>query len=223
MLRSTVMRKRTVLQVGLIVMAIVLVAMAIVLLTARPRLEGWLRNTVIATLEEKLGAEVELQQISVRPGAVTRIWGGPLVIRHRAHLDKPPLVRLERFETTMTWRELLRRPRRVDTVTLTGLAISIPLIIWGSQLVLKLMQRFPIIITAGAALLGWVAGEMLVSDHAVSAWIEANGHVLDTIVPAACAVLVVIVGKWLAGRSAAASGQEEPGREQVDPAPAKVG
>ena len=126
MLRSTVMRKRTVLQVGLIVMAIVLVAMAIVLLTARPRLEGWLRNTVIATLEEKLGAEVELQQISVRPGAVTRIWGGPLVIRHRAHLDKPPLVRLERFETTMTWRELLRRPRRVDTVTLTGLAISIP-------------------------------------------------------------------------------------------------
>ena len=49
-----------------------------------------------------------------------------------------------------------------------GLGISIPLIIWGSQIVLKLMRRFPIIITAGAALLGWVAGEMLVSDEAVA-------------------------------------------------------
>jgi hypothetical protein len=126
MLRSTVMRKRTVLHVGLIGVAIVLVATAIVAFTARPRLEGWLRHTVIATLERKLDAEVELQQISVQPGPVTRIWGGPLVIRHRAHLDKAPLVRLERFETTMTWRELLRRPRRVDTITLTGLAVSIP-------------------------------------------------------------------------------------------------
>ena len=104
-----------------------------------------------------------------------------------------------------------------------GLAISIPLIIWGSQIVLKLMQRFPIIITAGAALLGWVAGEMLVGDQAVSAWIEANAHVLDTVVPAVCAVLVVIVGKWMAGRPAAASGQEESGHEQPEPTPAKVG
>ena len=83
-----------------------------------------------------------------------------------------------------------------------GLGISIPLIIWGSQLILKLMERFPIIITLGAALLGWVAGEMLVSDAAISTWIEANAHFLDYVVPAACTVLVVIVGKWMASRSA---------------------
>ena len=120
------MRKRTVLHIGLIAVAVVLAVALTIGLTARPRLEGWLRNTVIATLEKKLDAEVELQEISVRPGPVTSISGGPLVIRHRAHLNKAPLVKLERFETTMTWREMLRRPRRVDTVVLTGLAITIP-------------------------------------------------------------------------------------------------
>jgi YjbE family integral membrane protein len=102
-----------------------------------------------------------------------------------------------------------------------GLGISIPLIIWGSQIVLKLMHRFPVIIVAGAALLGWVAGEMLVGDEAVSAWIQANAHPLDTVVPAACAVLVVVIGKWMAGRSAAASPEEESGGKQPESTPAK--
>ncbi len=45
-----------------------------------------------------------------------------------------------------------------------GLLISIPIIVWGSQLVIKLMERYPLIITAGGMLLGWIAGGMLVSD-----------------------------------------------------------
>ncbi|RZL65291.1 MAG: TerC family protein [Variovorax sp.] len=49
-----------------------------------------------------------------------------------------------------------------------GLLVSIPIIIWGSQLVLKLMDRFPLIITAGGMLLGWIAGTMLISDPAVA-------------------------------------------------------
>ena len=48
-----------------------------------------------------------------------------------------------------------------------GLLVSIPIIIWGSQMVLKLMDRFPMIITAGAMLLGWIAGTMALSDPAV--------------------------------------------------------
>ena len=47
-----------------------------------------------------------------------------------------------------------------------GLLISIPIIVWGSQLVIKLMERFPMIITAGGMLLGWIAGGMLVTDPA---------------------------------------------------------
>ena len=76
--------------------------------------------------EQRLDSHVELQHISIELGPVTRISGGPLTIRHRSRLDVAPLVHLDRFETTMTWRELLRRPRRVDTVILTGLAIAIP-------------------------------------------------------------------------------------------------
>jgi YjbE family integral membrane protein len=49
-----------------------------------------------------------------------------------------------------------------------GLLVSIPIIIWGSQLVLKLMDRFPIIITVGGMLLGWIAGTMALSDPAVT-------------------------------------------------------
>lgn len=48
-----------------------------------------------------------------------------------------------------------------------GLVVSIPIIVWGSQLVLKLMDRFPIIITLGGMLLGWIAGTMALSDPAV--------------------------------------------------------
>ncbi len=81
-----------------------------------------------------------------------------------------------------------------------GLVISIPLIIFGSQVLLKLMSRFPIIITLGAALLGWVAGEMLMSDPAVVALVGHN-PVLEKVVAAVGAVLVVVVGKWLASRA----------------------
>jgi YjbE family integral membrane protein len=51
-----------------------------------------------------------------------------------------------------------------------GLLVSIPIIIWGSQLVLKLMDRFPLIITAGGMLLGWIAGTMAHTDPAVRNW-----------------------------------------------------
>jgi len=60
------------------------------------------------------------------------------------------------------------------TLLIIGLATSIPLIIVGSTLLMKIMERFPIIITLGAALLGWLAGEMLVTDPAIADWFKAN-------------------------------------------------
>jgi YjbE family integral membrane protein len=93
-----------------------------------------------------------------------------------------------------------------------GLVISIPLIIFGSTIILKLMNRFPVIITIGAALLGWVAGEMVLTDPAIHGFIERH-HYLHNIVPAAGAVIVVVVGKWLARRSAghaAVAADEQP-------------
>ncbi len=86
-----------------------------------------------------------------------------------------------------------------------GLGISIPLIIYGSTLILKLMTRFPIIVTLGAGLLGWVAGEMAVSDPVLTAWAHQRGNPADTLTPVVGAAFVVLTGRWLAARAAAAA------------------
>jgi len=81
-----------------------------------------------------------------------------------------------------------------------GLGISIPLIIYGSTLVLRMMERFPFIVTLGAGLLGWVAGEMMVGDPAMTTWLAFGDdimHDLHSATPAICAVLVVAVGTMI--------------------------
>ncbi|MDD5175496.1 MAG: TerC family protein [Sterolibacterium sp.] len=87
-----------------------------------------------------------------------------------------------------------------------GLAISIPLIVFGSSVMLRLMERFPLIVTLGAALLGYIAGEMAVSDLAISAWIQANAHWIEQPAGIGCSLLVVIIGRWLAHRQTAIAG-----------------
>ncbi|MBP6902662.1 MAG: TerC family protein [Burkholderiaceae bacterium] len=92
-----------------------------------------------------------------------------------------------------------------NTLLIAGLAISIPLIIFGSTLLLKVMQRFPIIITLGAGLLGYLAGEMLMTDPALESRFGALPHLAVSTVGAVGAVLVVATGLFLqrrAGRSA---------------------
>jgi len=91
-----------------------------------------------------------------------------------------------------------------DSVTLLilGLGISIPLIIFGSTLLLKLMERFPIIITLGGALLGYLAGEMLVTDPAVGRWLGTPvSHAVANIAGALGAVAVVAIGVLMRRRS----------------------
>lgn len=81
-----------------------------------------------------------------------------------------------------------------------GLAISIPLIIYGSTLILKLMNRYPVVVTLGGAILGWVAGEMLVSDPAVNPLMQGDAHFAHDAAPVLGMLLVVGAGKWLALR-----------------------
>ena len=85
-----------------------------------------------------------------------------------------------------------------------GLVISIPLIIFGSTLLLKVMERFPFIITAGAALLGYLAGEMLLTDPALAKHFGEPTLALVAAAGAAGAVLVVLLGHWLRRRQAPA-------------------
>ena len=99
-----------------------------------------------------------------------------------------------------------------------GLAISIPLVIFGATILMKLMERYPIIVVIGAALIGAVAGELLVTDPVVVDWFSANMPWMEIHVPLigevswaqfAGAVVVVIVGKWLAARAEKAMEKEK--------------
>jgi YjbE family integral membrane protein len=83
-----------------------------------------------------------------------------------------------------------------------GLAISIPLVVFGATMLMGLMERFPLIVTLGAAILGWTAGEMGVTDPAFAHWIRTNMQWIHTfeVAPSIGALAVVVAGKWLAGR-----------------------
>ena len=81
-----------------------------------------------------------------------------------------------------------------QVLLIIGLAISIPMVIFGSTLMIKLMERFPIIITLGAALIGWVGGETMASDAVLRDFSAANSWFHMT--AAVCgAVLVLVWGK----------------------------
>ena len=90
-----------------------------------------------------------------------------------------------------------------------GLIISIPLVVFGATMLMKLMERYPVIITLGAAILGWTAGEMAVTDPAVNNWIKVNVEWLESFHVAAVtgAAMVVGLGKWFAGRKRPEGGE----------------
>ena len=86
------------------------------------------------------------------------------------------------------------------TLIIFGLLLSIPIIVWCSQLVLKLMERFPVVIVLGGALLGYIAGDMIVRDVVYAEWMKANFNWVIQYHAAGMlgAVIVVIVGKAIA-------------------------
>lgn len=75
-----------------------------------------------------------------------------------------------------------------------GLALSIPLIIWGSQLIMKLMERFPVIIIVGGGLLGYTAGEMMAEDKIFRRLVVDSFPAFDDFLPVCLTVLVIVIG-----------------------------
>ena len=90
-----------------------------------------------------------------------------------------------------------------------GLAISIPLVIFGATLLLKLMERWPIIITIGAGLLGFVAGEMAWEDKGIESFTSQFAPMTKYVVAAVGAIFVVVLGRMLASRKEAAADHPE--------------
>jgi YjbE family integral membrane protein len=107
------------------------------------------------------------------------------------------------------------------TLLILGLAISIPLVVFGATHLVNLMERYPVIITIGGGLIGWVAGEMLVTDPVLEGWLTGMGISfthgkptigelsLELIAGAAGVVIVVAWGLWLAKRHESAVQQSE--------------
>ncbi len=88
-------------------------------------------------------------------------------------------------------------PEYQTGLVILGLLISIPLIVWGSTLVLKLLERFPLLITLGGALLGWIAGGMMITDPALSSRVGEIPPVWHYACNVIGAVLVIAVGGLL--------------------------
>jgi len=103
-----------------------------------------------------------------------------------------------------------------------GLALSIPLIVFGSFGFSQLMRSYPWIGDLGAAMLGWVAGGMIVADPALAGWVRAQAPALDLAVPLACAIFVLVQGRFARERERAEAALRPPPQPKPRPrAPSK--
>lgn len=94
----------------------------------------------------------------------------------------------------------LADPEHQLGLVIFGLVISIPIIVWGSTIILKMIDRFPSIVTFGAALLGWIAGGLLVSDVVIVRHFGEPSNLVHYSAAAIGAILIVVLGKFLASR-----------------------
>jgi len=82
-----------------------------------------------------------------------------------------------------------------------GIGLSIPIVICGAGFLAKLMNRFQWIVWLGGGILGWVAGEMVVEDRNLHAWLEPLAGFLPWMLPAVLAAALISLGWWLARRA----------------------
>jgi YjbE family integral membrane protein len=94
-------------------------------------------------------------------------------------------------------------PHHRFALVVFGLIVSIPLIVWGSTLVLKLLDRFPIVVVLGAGLLGWIAGGLIIDDPFIDRWPALNTEVSLYAAHVLGAAFVIVIG-WLLKRRALA-------------------
>ncbi|SAK41120.1 integral membrane protein TerC [Caballeronia pedi] len=94
-------------------------------------------------------------------------------------------------------------PQHRLALVIFGLIVSIPLIVWGSTLVLKLLDRFPGVVLLGAGLLGWIAGGLIIDDPFIDRWPALNTELVGYAARVGGALFVIGVG-WLLKRRALA-------------------
>jgi YjbE family integral membrane protein len=93
------------------------------------------------------------------------------------------------------------------TLMVFGLVVSIPIVVIGAQIIMRLMGRYPILIIGGGGLLGYIAGEMAVEDPVVQPWFAENAAAMTGIIPLVGFAAVVAAGLWLTRRRRRAAGR----------------
>lgn len=101
-----------------------------------------------------------------------------------------------------------------------GLALSIPLLVFGSAAMALLLDRFPALVAFGGLLLGWTAGDLAASDAAYADWIAKQAPALAYVLPFSGAVFVWFQSRWVVAERKTVSGGARPAPELLKPAPA---
>ena len=192
----------------------VVIALAVRALPRRQRLLGQLGGTLGAVVLRLLFVGVISMLLRV---PLLRLVGGLLLIwiayrlvrpvaeaeagsRHAASFWESVWI-IVVADITMSLDNVLAVARAAhgDMLLVTlGIAMSVPIVVWGSGILAGLMNRYPWIIWAGGGLLGYVAGDMLLEDPLVVDWLGAVGPALEYPVPVALAVVLTGLGWWMA-------------------------
>ncbi|MEQ5839705.1 TerC family protein [Paraburkholderia acidicola] len=188
--------------VGAIVLRVALIAFAVVLLDV-PLLK-FAGGVLLLWIGVRLMAPAEDAHAGVKPA-------DKLVAAIKTIIVADAVMSLDNVIAIAGAAEQADPEHRIALV-IFGLVVSIPLIVWGSQLVLKLLDRFPVVVTLGAALLGWIAGGLIINDPAGDRWPALDAPAAIYGMEIAGALFVVIVGYLLRRRNARrAAGQTPPG------------
>ncbi len=145
-------------------------------------------------------------------GAVLLIWIGIKLIVGEEHVEHEVKAshRLVSAVWTILIADLVMSLDNVMAVTaaakgdlaliIFGLVISIPLVIFGSQIIMRLIERLPLLVPAGGGLLGYIAGDLATDDPVAAPWIEVYVPLVDWLAPIVGMAVVVVPGLWLARR-----------------------
>ncbi|MBB2929674.1 TerC family protein [Paraburkholderia silvatlantica] len=177
---------------GAIALRVVLIAFAVVLLNV-PFLK-FAGGLLLLWIGVRLLAPSQLEHANVKPAE--KLMGAIKTI-----VVADAVMSLDNVVAIAGAAEAADSRHRIALV-IFGLMVSIPLIVWGSQLVLKLLDRYPVIVTLGAALLGWIAGGLIVNDPAGDRWPLLDTPAAEYGMSVAGAVFVVALGTWLRRRNA---------------------
>jgi YjbE family integral membrane protein len=193
----------------------VVIAMACRSLSDRARLWGMLLGSGVAVLLRIIFTFIVTTLMEIQflkaAGAIALLYIAVDLIKPKSHDDENSVNAADTLMKAMMTIAIADIVMSLDNVVaiaavakgsllllIIGLGISIPMIIAGSALIMTMLDRFPALVWAGAALLGWIAGELFVTDVGVMAYIGADrAHALEIPFAIGGAVIVLLIGVWL--------------------------